>query len=282
MAHGVQVIEFIQPDNFTFTAKNKERARKIISRYPAGREQSAVMPLLTLAQQQHDGWVPQAAIEYIASVLGMPPMKVKEVATFYSMYNLAPIGYYHVQVCGTTPCALRGAEAIITAIEMQLGIKVGQTTADGKFTLSEVECLGACVNAPMLEVTTPKKDGYYEDLTPHLAQTLIAEMMEGKLPEFGSQTGRMGSAPETGATTLLVKVGKSAQKTNKSAAKSSKTKKPLKPVAKPTDSGERPPAPTSKAKEKAAKTTVQKDTATRAEPKKSGKLTSVKSTKDKK
>ncbi len=231
MAIGIKPIEFTQPDSFLFTAKNKEKARKVISRYPAGREQSAVMPLLTLAQQQHDGWLPQAAMDYVASVLGMAPMKVKEVATFYSMYNLQPIGQYHVQVCGTTPCALRGAEAIITALESQLGIKVGETTPDGKFTLAEVECLGACVNAPMMEVTTPKKDGYYEDLTPHLAQTLVKQMIDGKLPAFGSQTGRVSSEPETGATTLLLK----AEKPTKTPAKKAVAKKTApkkKPAAK--------------------------------------------------
>ena len=225
MAIGIKPVEFTQPDSFLFTAKNKEKARKVIARYPAGREQSAVMPLLMMAQQQHDGWLPQAAIDYVASILGMAPIKVKEVASFYTMYNLQPIGQYHIQVCGTTPCALRGAEAIITALESQLGIKVGETTADGKFTLAEVECLGACVNAPMMEVTTPKKDGYYEDLTPHLAQTLVQQMIDGKLPAFGSQTGRMSSEPETGATTLILKAEKPKKTPPKAAAKKAPAKK---------------------------------------------------------
>lgn len=249
MAIGIKALEFTQPDSFLFTAKNKEKARKIIARYPAGREQSAVMPLLMLAQQQHEGWLPQAAIDYVASILGMAPIKVKEVATFYSMYNLQPIGQYHIQVCGTTPCALRGAEAIITAIESQLGIKVGETTADGQFTLSEVECLGACVNAPMMEVTTPKKDGYYEDLTPYLAQSLIADMIDGKLPAFGSQTGRVSSEPETGATTLVLKAEKP-KKTppKKPASKAATGKKKPTPAAKPKASGARKSTPAKKDK----------------------------------
>jgi len=208
MGIGLKPVEFTQPESFAFTGRNKTKAKELISRYPAGREQSAVMPLLMLAQQQNDGWLPQAAIDYVAAVLGMAPIKVKEVATFYSMYNLQPVGKFHIQVCGTTPCGLRGAEDIIEACKVHLGIGLGETTADGKFTLSEVECLGACVNAPVMEVTTAKDDGYYEDLTPHMAQTLIAEMAAGKLPKFGSLTGRVSSEPETGATTLLLKAEK--------------------------------------------------------------------------
>lgn len=225
MGIGLKPVEFTQPDSFVFTAKNKEKARKVISRYPAGREQAALLPLLMLAQQQHDGWLPQAAIDYVAAVLGIAPMKAKEVATFYSMYNLQPIGHYHIQVCGTTPCALRGADAIMTACESKLGIQKGETTVDGQFTLSEVECLGACVNAPMMQVTTPKKDGYYEDLTPHLSQMLLEEMANGKLPAFGSQTGRVSSEPETGATTLLIKAEKPKKTPAKTAAKKTAPKK---------------------------------------------------------
>lgn len=204
MAIDLKPVEFTQPDSFEFSAENKAKAKKIIARYPAGREQSAVMPLLMLAQQQNDGWLPQAAIDYVAAILGMAPMKVKEVASFYTMYNMQPVGHFHIQVCGTTPCMLRGSEAVLEACEAHLGIRKGETTADGKFTLTEVECLGACVNAPIVEVTTPQEDGYYEDLTPHLAQELIQKMTRGELPEFGSQTGREGSCPETGATTLIL------------------------------------------------------------------------------
>lgn len=226
MSAGHKHVEFTQPDSFELNRKNREVAKKIIARYPAGREQSAVIPLLMLAQKQHDGWLPQAAIDYVAAVLGMAPMKVKEVASFYTMFNLRPVGHYHVQVCGTTPCALRGAEAVITACESRLGIQVGETTADGRFTLTEVECLGACVNAPMMQVTTPQDDGYYEDLTPHLAQVLLDQMMLGELPDFGSQVGRVSSEPETGATTLILKAAP-AKKTGekKPAAKKSPAKK---------------------------------------------------------
>lgn len=233
MGIDLKPVEFEQPKSFEFSKKNKEKAKKIIARYPAGREQSAVMPLLTLAQQQNDGWLPQAAIDYVAAILGVAPMKVKEVATFYSMYNLQPIGQYHIQVCGTTPCALRGAKSVLEACESRLGLSKGETSADGKFTLTEVECLGACVNAPVMEVTTPHEDGYYEDLTPHLAQRLIDEMMLGKLPEYGSQSGRNASEPETGATVLLEEVTKPKAKKAKAVSK----------ITTPDDTGE--PAPRS-------------------------------------
>lgn len=193
-----------QPKSFQFTPENFAKAKEIIARYPAGRQRSAVMPLLTLAQFQHDGWVPQAAIEYIASILGLAPIKVHEVASFYTMYNLAPVGKHHLQVCTTTPCWLRGSDEIVKACESKLGVKAGETTPDGLFTLVEAECLGACVNAPMLQVTSvnPERDGYYEDLTPHLAMSLIDALAADMAPEFGSLSGRKSSEPATGATTL--------------------------------------------------------------------------------
>lgn len=250
MGIGLKRVEFTQPDVFEFSAESKERAKKVIARYPAGREQSAVMPLLMIAQQQHEGWLPQAAIEYIASVLGMPPIKVKEVASFYTMYNLQPVGQFHIQVCGTTPCGLRGAEAIIEACKSQLGIGLGETTEDGKFTLSEVECLGACVNAPVMEVTTARDDGYYEDLTPHLAQELIDKMASGSLPAYGSVIGREGACPETGATTLILDSGKA----KKTAAKKAAPTKKITP--KKTESKKAVPA--KKAKAAAKKTSAKK------------------------
>jgi len=202
MGIDLKPIEFEQPQSFEFDAERKAQARKIIARYPDGRQASAVIPLLFLAQQQHDGWVPQAAIDYLAMVLAMPPMKVKEVASFYTMFNLQPVGTYHLQICGTTPCALRGSQAILDACEMHLGIQKGETTADGKFTLTEVECLGACVNAPVLELTTTEVDTYYEDLTPHIAQEIIDRLAKGEMPQSGSQSGRHSSEPQTGPTTL--------------------------------------------------------------------------------
>lgn len=195
-----------QPAAFEFSPENFKKAQEIIARYPAGRQRSAVMPLLTLAQQQHGGWVPKAAMEHIAAILGLAPIKVHEVASFYTMYNLAPVGKHHLQVCTTTPCWLRGSDDVMKACESKLGVKNGETTADGLFTLQEVECLGACVNAPMMQVTSygeNARDGFYEDLTPHLAAELIDRLAAEMAPEFGSLAGRKSSEPATGATTLL-------------------------------------------------------------------------------
>lgn len=193
-----------QPSMFEFTPENFAEAKKIIARYPAGRQQSAVMPLLTLAQKQNNGWIPRAAMDHIASILGMAPIRVYEVASFYTMYNLEPVGKHHLQVCTTTPCWLRGSDEIIAACESKLGIKTGHTTPDGLFTLVEAECLGACVNAPMMQVTSyaPYKDGFYEDLTPHLAQYVIDALAADKAPDFSSLAGRKSSEPSTGPTTL--------------------------------------------------------------------------------
>jgi NADH-quinone oxidoreductase E subunit len=188
-----------QPASFAFTPENLERAKRIIAKYPPGKQQSAVMPLLDLAQRQHDNWLPIAAMEYIARMLEMAPIRVREVATFYTMYNLAPIGKDHVQVCTTTPCWLRGSDGIIEACEKRLGIKVGETTADRMFTLAEVECLGACVNAPMMQVG----DDYYEDLTPETTVKVLDALARGEKPKPGNQSKRLTSSPEGGFTTLL-------------------------------------------------------------------------------
>lgn len=192
-----------QPTSFEFSPEHFEEAKKIIARYPAGRQRSAVMPLLILAQKQSHGWVPRAAMDHIASILGLAPIKVYEVASFYTMYNLAPVGKHHLQVCTTTPCWLRGSDEVMSACEAKLGIKSGETTPDGLFTLQEVECLGACVNAPMVQVTSygeNYRDGYYEDLTPHLTVGLIDGLAAGKPPAFGSLAGRHSSEPATGTT----------------------------------------------------------------------------------
>jgi NADH-quinone oxidoreductase E subunit len=253
MGIDLKPVEFTQPESFEFIQVNKAKARKIIARYPAGREQSAVMPLLMLAQQQNDGWLPQAAIDYVASILGMAPIKVKEVASFYTMYNLQPVGQYHIQVCGTTPCMLRGSQAIVDACKAKLGIDIGETTPDGKFTLTEVECLGACVNAPVMEVTTPEKDGYFEDLTPHLAQELIDLMAGDAMPDFGSQTGRAASSPETGSTTLILDPVKTVQEVKKKAAP--KKKAPAKkPAAKKAPAKKAPAKKTTAVKTKSKPT----------------------------
>lgn len=180
-----------QPDSFDFTLENKQEAERIIAKYPAGREQSAVMPLLTLAQKQHNNWLPKAAMDKIASMLGMPPVRVYEVASFYTMYNLEPVGRHMIEVCTTTPCWLRGSENIVEACKNKLGIDVGETTADGMFTLKEAECLGACVNAPMCQVG----DHYYEDLTPRDMDTIIDTLWRGGQPKPGPQSGRRSSEP---------------------------------------------------------------------------------------
>jgi NADH-quinone oxidoreductase E subunit len=163
---------FLQPASFAFTPENQAKAERLMAQYPAGRQASAVLPLLDLAQRQHDGWLPRAAMDTVASMLHMPPIRVYEVATFYTMFNLSPIGKYHVQVCTTTPCWLRGSDAVMSACKTHLQIDLKQTTPDGLFTLSEVECLGACINAPMVQIN----DDYYEDLSPDSMTTLLKDL----------------------------------------------------------------------------------------------------------
>ena len=187
-----------QPESFAFTAQNKKRIKEILGKYPKERKASAVMPLLDLAQRQHDNWIPMKAIEEISSMLGMAEIRVLEVATFYTMFNLRPVGRYYIQACGTTPCWLRGSDDVMRSIYDKLGIRTGETSACGKFTLLEVECLGACVNAPMVQIN----DDYYEDLDYISTGNLIDQMEAGELPSAGSLRGRQGSQPEPGATTL--------------------------------------------------------------------------------
>jgi NADH-quinone oxidoreductase subunit E len=188
----------LQPASFAFTPENLARARRIIAKYPAGRQQSAVLPLLDLAQRQHDGWLPQAAARHVAELLAMPYIRAWEVATFYTMYNLAPTGRHLIQICTTTPCWLRGAEAVVTACQRGLAVHANETTADGQFAWREVECLGACVNAPVVQIG----DDYYEDVDGDAMTRLIAALRRGETPKVGSQTGRQTSAPAGGPTTL--------------------------------------------------------------------------------
>ena len=187
-----------QKGEFAFTPESADRAEAIIARYPPGRQASAVVPLLDLAQRQNGGWLSRAALDYVADVLEMPRIRVYEVATFYTMLNLKPVGRYLVQVCTTTPCWLRGSDALIGACREYLGIDVGETTDDGLFTLVEVECLGACCNAPMMQIN----DDYYEDLDPNTARRVLEMLARGETPRTGSQTGRRTSEPITGLTTL--------------------------------------------------------------------------------
>jgi NADH-quinone oxidoreductase subunit E len=187
----------LQPKEFAFSADNLAWAKKQIAKYPEGRAQSAVIPLLWRAQEQAGGWVPQKAIEHVATVLGMANIRVLEVATFYTMFNLAPVGKFHVQMCGTTPCRLRGADALLDICNRRIGHQY-EVTADGKFSWVEVECLGACVNAPMAQINVD----YYEDLTPERFEKILDEMAAGRTPKPGPQVDRQMSAPIGGATTL--------------------------------------------------------------------------------
>jgi NADH-quinone oxidoreductase subunit E len=184
--------------DFAFTAENDARAKKIIANYPAGRQASAVLPLLDIAQRQHGGWLSQPVLEYVAAYLEMPPIRVMEVASFYTMFNLKPIGRHHVQVCTNISCWLRGSDDILAACEKDLGVGVGETTGDGKFTLSEVECLGACVNAPMVQID----DAYYEDLDAEAMSSILNDIGAGRTPKPGSQIGRRSCEPASGPTTL--------------------------------------------------------------------------------
>jgi len=184
--------------SFAFDAAHKALADAHIAKYPPGRQQSAVLALLDLAQRQNGGWLSQAAMDHVADVLGMAPIKVYEVATFYTMFNLKPVGKHLLQVCTTTPCWLRGSDKVLGACRRKLGIEVGETTGDGQFTIVEVECLGACVNAPVIQVN----DDYFEDLDEASTERLLDALARGEQPKPGPQIARQTSAPVGGATTL--------------------------------------------------------------------------------
>ncbi len=186
-----------QPKSFAFTKANLEWAKGQIAKYPEGRQASAVIPLLWKAQEQHDGWLPEPAIRYVADMLGMVHIRVLEVATFYTMFNLEPVGKFLVQLCGTTPCMLRGAEDLKGVCERRIGHQ-RHVSKDGKFSWVEVECLGACVNAPMVQINAD----FYEDLTPASFEKLLDELAAGKNPKPGPQIDRQFSAPAGGATSL--------------------------------------------------------------------------------
>jgi NADH-quinone oxidoreductase E subunit len=197
-----------QPESFAFTKENEAKIPAIIAKYPKGREQSAVMPLLWMAQKQNQNWLPQAAIELVAKLCNMPKIRVHEVASFYSMFNLAPVGKHFIQCCTTTPCWLAGSDAVVKACKDTLGINVGETSRDGMFTLREVECLGACANAPMIQVDGhDASELFYEDLTYESTREIILKLQRGEKPKVGSQTGRKSSEPVGGLTSLTEKVG---------------------------------------------------------------------------
>ena len=195
---AVRRLAEIQPESFAFSPENLAWCEAQIAKYPEGRQASAVLSLLWRAQAQNDYWLCKPAIEKVAGMLGMAPIRVLEIATFYSMFNLAPVGKYYVQLCGTTPCALRGAGAIRKVCETRIGPE-RKVSANGLFAWGEVECLGACCNAPMVQIN----DDYYEDLTPESFAQLLDDLAAGKPVRQGSQAGRVGSEPFGGDTTLL-------------------------------------------------------------------------------
>jgi NADH-quinone oxidoreductase subunit E len=181
--------ESIQPKEFHFNSQNLIRAKDIIKKYPVDFKQSSIMPLLTIAQNQNNGWIPKKAIEYISQFINVPEIKILELATFYSMYNLSPVGKYHVEVCTTTPCMLRGSDSILSLCKKKLGINTGEISKDNKFSLEKVECLGACVNAPVVKIN----ENYFEDLNGQTLELLFSNLKKDKKVKIGPQSRRKGS-----------------------------------------------------------------------------------------
>src|SRR5437764_363020 len=187
----------IQPKSFAFTAENLAWAKAEMTKYPEGRQASAIIPLLWRAQAQSGGWLPEAAIRHVADLLGLAPIRGLEVATFYTMFNLEPVGRHYVQLCGTTPCVLRGAEALKEVCRRRIGAE-RHVSVNGNFSWIEVECLGACVNAPMVQINAD----YYEDLTAETFEKILDDFAQGRTPKPGPQVDRQLSAPVGGTTTL--------------------------------------------------------------------------------
>ena len=188
-----------QPETFEFNKQNIELANKMISNYPEGKQQSAVMSLLYIAQRQNNNWIPLASMKYVAKFLSMPYIKVYEVATFYSMYNLSPVGEFFYQVCTTTPCMLRGAYKLVDVCKKKISEDENEVSKDGKVSWMEVECLGACINAPMIQIN----DDYYEDLDESKLEKIIDQTIRGDFPKPGSYRGRINSEPENNRKTLM-------------------------------------------------------------------------------
>ena len=188
-----------QPEKFEFTQSSLEAAKIIIAKYPEGKQQSAVMALLYIAQKQNSNWIPLAAMKYIGKFLEMPYIKVYEVATFYSMYNLAPVGKYFIQICTTTPCMLRGANKLVEACKEKISVNESELSKDKNSSWVEVECLGACVNAPMMQIN----DDYYEDLDKEKTLKILDEILNGENPKPGSYRGRINNEPENNRKTLM-------------------------------------------------------------------------------
>ena len=188
-----------QPKHFQFSENSLKAANQIVKNYPKGKQQSAVMALLYIAQRQHDNWIPLSAMKYVAKFLKMPYIKVYEVATFYSMYNLSPVGEYFIQVCTTTPCMIRGAYKLVDACKEKISENENTLSKNGKCSWTEVECLGACVNAPMMQIN----DDYFEDLDKEKTLKILDKILKGEKPKPGSYRGRVNNEPENNRKTLL-------------------------------------------------------------------------------
>ena len=196
---SIKKISKEQPDKFEFTLDNLEKVKKVIKKYPDGKQQSAVMSLLYLAQKQNNNWIPLAAIKYIGRILEMPYIKVYEVATFYTMYNLTPVGHHFIQVCTTTPCMIRGAYKLVEACKEKISRNENELSKDKSCSWMEVECLGACVNAPIMQIN----DDYYEDLDKEKTLKIIDQILKGENPKPGSYRGRINTEPENNRKTLM-------------------------------------------------------------------------------
>ena len=196
---SIKKISKEQPENFEFNSENFDVANKIIKNYPEGKQQSAVMALLYIAQRQNDNWIPLAAMKYIAKLLKMPSIKVYEVATFYTMYNLSPVGNFFIQVCTTTPCMIRGAYKLVEACKEKISENENELSQNKMCSWMEVECLGACVNAPMMQIN----DDYYEDLDKEKTLKILDDILNDKTPKPGSYRGRINNEPENNRKTLL-------------------------------------------------------------------------------
>ena len=188
-----------QPENFEFNSSSLEAAKVMVAKYPKGKQQSAVMALLYIAQKQNNNWIPLAAMKYIAKFLNMPYIKVYEVATFYSMYNLSPVGKYFVQVCTTTPCMIRGANMLVEACKEKISKNESELSNDKKCSWIEVECLGACVNAPMMQIN----EEYFEDLDKEKTLKILDKILKDEMPKPGSYRGRTSNEPENNRKTLM-------------------------------------------------------------------------------
>jgi len=196
---NVKKVATNQPEFFQFSDENLNKATKIIKKYPEKKQASAIMPLLFLVQKQNENWIPLVAMKYLAKMLAIPYMQVYEVATFYSMFNLSPVGKYFVQVCTTTPCMIRGAKKIIDVCKKHISKNKNELSENKLCSWTEVECLGACVNAPMMQIN----QDYFEDLEENITEEIIQNLLEDKLPKPGSVKNRKNTAPEKGRTTLL-------------------------------------------------------------------------------